>query len=47
MARAAYCTADGAKGRSGALQFMAVEERIWRIGEVATATGLTVRALHH
>jgi hypothetical protein len=26
---------------------MAVDERIWRIGEVATATGLTVRALHH
>jgi DNA-binding transcriptional MerR regulator len=26
---------------------MAVDERTWRIGEVATATGLTVRALHH
>ncbi|HEY2287787.1 MAG TPA: MerR family transcriptional regulator [Streptosporangiaceae bacterium] len=26
---------------------MAVEERTWRIGEVATSTGLTVRALHH
>ena len=26
---------------------MAVHERTWRIGEVATATGLTVRALHH
>jgi MerR family transcriptional regulator, thiopeptide resistance regulator len=26
---------------------MAADERIWRIGEVATATGLTVRALHH
>jgi MerR family transcriptional regulator, thiopeptide resistance regulator len=26
---------------------MAVNKRIWRIGEVATATGLTVRALHH
>jgi DNA-binding transcriptional MerR regulator len=26
---------------------MAVSKRIWRIGEVATATGLTVRALHH
>jgi MerR family transcriptional regulator, thiopeptide resistance regulator len=26
---------------------VAVDERIWRIGEVATATGLTVRALHH
>ena len=26
---------------------MAADERMWRIGEVATATGLTVRALHH
>jgi DNA-binding transcriptional MerR regulator len=26
---------------------MAVYRRPWRIGEVATATGLTVRALHH
>ncbi len=26
---------------------MAADERTWRIGEVATATGLTVRALHH
>ncbi len=26
---------------------MAVEERTWRIGEVAISTGLTVRALHH
>jgi DNA-binding transcriptional MerR regulator len=26
---------------------MGVDERTWRIGEVATATGLTVRALHH
>ena len=26
---------------------MAVDTRTWRIGEVATATGLTVRALHH
>src|ERR1700751_4219075 len=26
---------------------MAVDKRTWRIGEVATATGLTVRALHH
>ncbi|WP_051450901.1 MerR family transcriptional regulator [Actinospica robiniae] len=26
---------------------MGTEERIWRIGDVATATGLTVRALHH
>ncbi|HEX3516651.1 MAG TPA: MerR family transcriptional regulator [Trebonia sp.] len=26
---------------------MAVDEMTWRIGEVATATGLTVRALHH
>src|SRR5580700_1278451 len=26
---------------------MAVHEHTWRIGEVATATGLTVRALHH
>jgi DNA-binding transcriptional MerR regulator len=26
---------------------MAMDERTWRIGEVATATGLTVRALHH
>jgi MerR family transcriptional regulator, thiopeptide resistance regulator len=26
---------------------MAAGERTWRIGEVATATGLTVRALHH
>ena len=26
---------------------MALHERTWRIGEVATATGLTVRALHH
>jgi MerR family transcriptional regulator, thiopeptide resistance regulator len=26
---------------------MAVDERTWRIGEVAAATGLTVRALHH
>src|ERR1700749_4543796 len=26
---------------------MARDERTWRIGEVATATGLTVRALHH
>jgi DNA-binding transcriptional MerR regulator len=26
---------------------MTVDERSWRIGEVATATGLTVRALHH
>jgi DNA-binding transcriptional MerR regulator len=26
---------------------MAADERTWRIGEVAAATGLTVRALHH
>ena len=26
---------------------MAVNKRTWRIGEVATATGLSVRALHH
>jgi DNA-binding transcriptional MerR regulator len=26
---------------------MAIEERTWRIGDVAVATGLTVRALHH
>jgi MerR family transcriptional regulator, thiopeptide resistance regulator len=26
---------------------MAADKRTWRIGEVATATGLTVRALHH
>jgi DNA-binding transcriptional MerR regulator len=26
---------------------MAGDERTWRIGEVATATGLTIRALHH
>jgi MerR family transcriptional regulator, thiopeptide resistance regulator len=26
---------------------MAVDKRTWRIGEVATATGLTIRALHH
>ncbi len=26
---------------------MAVDKRTWRVGEVATATGLTVRALHH
>jgi DNA-binding transcriptional MerR regulator len=26
---------------------MAVSKRTWRIGEVATATGLTARALHH
>jgi MerR family transcriptional regulator, thiopeptide resistance regulator len=26
---------------------MTVDKRTWRIGEVATATGLTVRALHH
>src|ERR1017187_3005614 len=26
---------------------MAADERMWRIGEVATATGLTARALHH
>jgi DNA-binding transcriptional MerR regulator len=26
---------------------VAVDKRTWRIGEVATATGLTVRALHH
>jgi MerR family transcriptional regulator, thiopeptide resistance regulator len=26
---------------------MAEDKRTWRIGEVATATGLTVRALHH
>jgi DNA-binding transcriptional MerR regulator len=26
---------------------MPADERTWRIGEVATATGLTVRALHH
>src|ERR1017187_573437 len=26
---------------------MAADERTWRIGEVATATGLTVRDLHH
>ncbi len=26
---------------------MAVNKRTWRIGEVAAATGLTVRALHH
>src|ERR1700735_3810515 len=26
---------------------MVMDERTWRIGEVATATGLTVRALHH
>jgi hypothetical protein len=26
---------------------MAADERTWRIGEVATATGLTVRTLHH
>ena len=29
------------------LSYMAVDKRTWRIGEVATATGLTVRALHH
>jgi MerR family transcriptional regulator, thiopeptide resistance regulator len=26
---------------------MTADERTWRIGEVATATGLTIRALHH
>jgi DNA-binding transcriptional MerR regulator len=26
---------------------MTVDKRTWRIGEVATATGLTIRALHH
>jgi MerR family transcriptional regulator, thiopeptide resistance regulator len=26
---------------------MAIDERTWRIGDVAVATGLTVRALHH
>ncbi|TVZ03372.1 MerR family DNA-binding transcriptional regulator [Trebonia kvetii] len=26
---------------------MATDERAWRIGDVAVATGLTVRALHH
>src|SRR5690348_1787864 len=26
---------------------MTEDKRTWRIGEVATATGLTVRALHH
>jgi 2-polyprenyl-6-methoxyphenol hydroxylase-like FAD-dependent oxidoreductase len=26
---------------------MAIEERTWRTGDVAVATGLTVRALHH
>ena len=26
---------------------MGIEERTWRIGDVAVATGLTVRALHH
>jgi DNA-binding transcriptional MerR regulator len=26
---------------------MSTEERTWRVGELATATGLSVRALHH
>jgi DNA-binding transcriptional MerR regulator len=26
---------------------MAIDERAWRIGDVAVATGLTIRALHH
>lgn len=29
------------------LQSMGIDERTWRIGDVATATGLTIRALHH
>jgi MerR family regulatory protein len=34
--------------RSGAmLGYMAVDKGKWRVGEVAAATGLTVRALHH